>query len=304
MGKKRKFYNGSKQDQYKRFKDGECGKISPGVTGIIVTHDRGREKLCRNDVFKVLNHFADLWYGSELKQNSEDQSTESDDENDIDSALNEEIKNIKDVNSKQKTSMQRFCSLKSGCNNIIFIKTKDLKPSELVQRIMETVYKEDELDDLPLPRHVLRMHPVAKSCKAHLIDIKAEVETYLPIVLAEILKKNEDTCKKEFAILYRGRNNDHLGMHIVVEAVCDSANLVVPEWSYNCRTDDVVLLIDVIQTVCMMSVVQNYAYHKKFNLRELCKPHAEKVVDQKQEKGIIKKKKLIKPAENTEKVDQ
>jgi len=286
MGKKRKFgYNADQTAEKKRFKEVRSAKLMAGIPGILITHDRGREKICRIESFQLLNYYADQWYGKEtdVHFNKPTSNDSSEDEIDIAGALNQELSELKNDLSSEKQSKRRFSTLKSGCNNVIFIKTGEIKPSDFVQRIVEDILKFDKGNCIPLPKQVLRMHPGDISCKAHLNSIKLAAESYLPTAFNKTTEKlqnaDESSFSKEFSVLYRGRNNDHLGMHVVTDAICEVAKEVCPMWKHNCRSSVVVVLVDVIANVCLMSVVHEYIKHKKFNIKELLSakhPHVSK----------------------------
>ncbi|CAK8671578.1 unnamed protein product [Clavelina lepadiformis] len=293
MGKRRKKFHSSNWQQKRAKYEGYGGKLEIGTCGILITHDRGKENFCRNDAFRLFNYFADEWYGPEHKDEKNDvpskdgglKTEDGDNENeeveddeddcdDVHAALLKEVDVIKDMSSVNNKETRRFNSVKSGCNNIVFIKTHGLKPSEFVQNVIETI--EEDKKTLAVARNVLRVHPADTSCKAHLADIKQQAEIYLPEAFEKFLTKNstdnQANVPKQFNIVYRGRNNEHLHMHDVIDAISSAAQDACPMWRYNCRFEGLHLLVDVIKNVCTMGLAENYTKHKKFNVRELFFP--------------------------------
>uniref|UniRef100_H2XXY6 THUMP domain-containing protein n=1 Tax=Ciona intestinalis TaxID=7719 RepID=H2XXY6_CIOIN len=271
MGKRKKHYISANVNKRKK-SDGVYGKLEIGMQGVLITHDRGKENLCRNDAFKILNYFADKWYGAIKSENTSSQkSCENvvsidEDEEDIDAALSKEVDCIKDTAHVRK----RFYAVKSGCNNVVFIKTFDLKPSDFVRRVIQTIAAEgtdDRYDaDVPAARGVLRIHPVDYSCRATMSEINSMAKRALPQLLRDVEQRN---IGKEYNVMFRGRNNNEFGMHIVTDAIVEVVKDVAENWRFNCRSTDIYIIVEIIINVCTISVVENYGRYKKFNVREL-----------------------------------
>ena len=277
MGKKRKNYYVDKSKSKKGKFGPSYGKLVAGVCGFIITHDRGKEKLCSQNAFRLLNHFADRWYGEFNKPdgtNSEEPiedcevgNLESDsDSDDIAQALCKEVETLQKSIASKSSSKLRFNLLKTGCKNLIFVKSEDLGPSTFMQRLMVELKKNST--DLFATPFLLRMHPADVSCKAHLNDIKQLADSYLPTAFDKLTSET-DEIKKEFDIIYRHRNNDHLSridIIDVIKAVVEDNSCL---WTYNCRSNSFVLIIEVLRNVCFIGVADNYNLNKKLNVKEL-----------------------------------
>ena len=276
MGKDRKrknFYKSNGNFNNKRLKQNR--KLSIGMHGILVTHDRNKEKSCIQDTFNVLNFFHDKWFNPEAGEAAEITVTEeskTDNEEeilDIESAIASEVEEYKG-NADEK---YKFYSLNSGCTNVIFIKAHNLLtfPSVFVQRIFDFFDSStnEQLLEVPFVKNVLRMHPIDKSCRANLSDIKEMLEEYLPGALSKFENSCDSQSNNEFCVVFRRRNQDFIRQSDTIDAIIDIANTKLEKWSYNCRSDNVFLLIDIIGAVCCMSVVRNYNHLKKFNMREM-----------------------------------
>jgi len=269
MGKERKrkqFYNSDGNS--KRFKQNR--KLSAGMNGILITHDRNRDKSCTQDSFNILNFFYDKWFKEDSntdEKNSDEESQDSDEILDIASALASEVKEHKDKSNEK----YNFYTLNSGCNNILFIKTNFSSPvpSVFCQRIFNffnTSIKTD-LAEVPFVKNVLRMHPVDKSCSANLTDMKKMLEEYLPHALLKF-EDSLDENGNEFCVVFKRRNQDCVRQNDTIEAIIEISNTKLPRWYYNCRSENVFLIIDIIGAVCCTSVVKNYSRLHKFNMRE------------------------------------
>ena len=287
MGKKRKnYYLDSSSRSTKKGKFFQHSKLSVGVSGFVVSHDRGKAHLCTKNVFQLLNHYADQFYGEFKSGNSSDKLTEPDttkelptdqtdilhdesDDDDIELALAKEVQSLqKSVKSSEKTFF-RFYTLKSGCNNMIFMKANDVTPSILLHKIVDDLILTS--NDIFATPFILRTHPVDATCKAHLSDIKTLAESYVSKGFNTLWKevKDKDKLKKEFSIVFRQRNNSHLHKADVQNAIICAIRDSGSDWAVNFKSTKFVLIIEVIQVVCGMGVSYDYFQFKKLNIHEL-----------------------------------
>ena len=264
MGKRdRKKYIGhnSKKSSY-------LAQYQTSSRGVLISHDRNKENGCKSDAFKMLNYFADLWYGKEdhLKDESDEEFNE-DEEDCLDIAKQLAKEKEKRDKTKKKSDERRFSMQKHSSNNMVFIQFKGLPvpPSEFVQKIFDAVIEESKKVEFPkYIKHLLRMHPVDFGCRAEIEKIKEAAAMFIPTALDKL-----DTEVKEYNVSYKCRNNSNLGMHITTDAVNEAVKESTSNWKYNCRSNDVMIVVEIIGPVCTYSIVQRYAKLKKFNLREL-----------------------------------
>ena len=236
--------------------------------GVLISHDRNKENGCKSDAFKMLNYFADLWYGKEdhLKEDSDNES-DGNEENCLDIQKQLALDKEKREKSKKKSDERRFSMQKHSSNNMVFIQFKGLPvpPSEFVQKIFDTVIEESQKTEFPKNiRQLLRMHPVDFGCRAEIEKIKEAAAEFVPTAL-----EKTDTKVKEYNVSYKCRNNNNLGMHITTDAVNEAVKESNSSWKYNCRSNDIMVVVEIIGPVCTFSIVQRYSKLKKFNLREL-----------------------------------
>ena len=291
MGKDRKrkqFVNNSDKN-CKRYKENR--KLTAGMCGMLITHDRNRDRSCTQDAFNVLNFFYEKWYKNAAASDDDvseaDNNSEDDDEEvlDIANALASEVKEHKGKVDEKFN----FYSLNSGCNNILFIKTNfspPLLPSIFVQRIFEffNTSVRNELTDVPFVKNVLRIHPIDKSCSANLADIRKMLEGYLPQALQQFEESKEDNGN-EFCVVFKRRNQDVVRQNDAIETIIAISNEKLDKWFYNCRSENVFLIIDIIGGVCCTSVVKDYFRLHKFNMRET----VNRLVSTEQNKFMLKK---------------
>ena len=291
MGKKRKNYYVDKS-ALKKQKTSNYNKLTVGVNGFIISHDKGKAQPCTKNTFQLLNHYADCFYGeykgysSISGDNSDVQNKPKDalymvahpeivwdekesDTDDIDAALAKEVSSLqKSVKSAEQKTF-RFYRLKSGCNNMIFIKVNDIKPSLFLYKLVkDLVINSNSLFATP---SILRIHPVDVTCKAHLVDIQTMAETYIPKGLNALWEevKGKENLSKEFGIVFRQRNNNHLSKADVRSVVVSAARDSCSGWVFNSNAIEFLLIIEVIQVVCGMGVSYDYFDFKKLNIHEL-----------------------------------
>ena len=293
MGKRRKNYYVDKSNlKKKRFDFSISEKLAAGVCGFLISHDRGKEKRCIQESLQLLNHFAEMWYGafkempkfadvkyyetvngkthtlSSLPNNENPVRDNESESEDIELALSKEVKELQQ-SVKSNQEKYRFNAVKTGCNNLIFIKSKDIQPSLFIQKISQDLFQAKKA--LFVTPTVLKIHPADVSCKAHLQDMKCELENYLPNAFDKLLQLYPDCndLTKEFTIIYRHRNNDNVSRNDVYEVVTTVISDIGCLWKYNCRSNTFFLIIEVLKAVCLIGVSIKYTKHKKLNIKEL-----------------------------------
>ncbi|XP_039273450.2 THUMP domain-containing protein 1-like isoform X1 [Styela clava] len=277
MSEKRKFAVNKSIRKGKKAKycgGGGYSKLEAGMKGVLISHDRNKEKFCRLDSFRLLNHFADKYFGPEKlnkeSENADDGAESKSEDEDIASILSNEVNEIKSIAKGNSSEQRRFTAVKSGCNNLIFIRFhKDISPGPFLSRVVKTIHQNDNNADNSLPaiRNVLRMHPIDFSCSAYLESMCKNIPTFLENKFKD--ESFQDVMKKEFTIEYKCRNNSHLSRKEVLDGLYEKMRDSECGWKYNCRSQTVSVIIDVLKTVCLVSVVKNYYFYKKYNIREL-----------------------------------
>nr|XP_012153190.1 PREDICTED: THUMP domain-containing protein 1-like [Megachile rotundata] len=182
--RKRNYYYNNNKKKHKQF------NLEPGMRGFLCTCNY-REKDCVRDAYKLLNEFADEIYGSNTKKDFNDDNTEqsmikkhetdqSDEEDDISTALNKEINELKTEYAKPVDS-RRFQVVDTGVKNVIFIRSSIIHPLELVTKIITELDRTKQ----QRTRFLLRLLPIEVVCKAYMNDIKLKADTMLEKYFAQ-----------------------------------------------------------------------------------------------------------------------
>ncbi|XP_077381914.1 THUMP domain-containing protein 1 isoform X2 [Festucalex cinctus] len=186
-------------------------------------------------------------------------------EDDVEDALRREVAQMRAYDGTQE---RRFQALESGANNIIFIRTLNLEPDRLVHHILSDLHATKKKKT----RVVLRMLPVMGTCRAFPEDMMG----YLSNFLQPWFKRPNRAI---YQIAFKARNNNHLKRDDVLKAIANLVSKLNPKNKVNLTEPDLTIILEVIKTVCCVSVVREYKRYKKYNLQEVLKEDEPKKED-------------------------
>ncbi|XP_064632960.1 THUMP domain-containing protein 1-like isoform X2 [Lineus longissimus] len=225
------------------------------------------------EICYLLNQFADEMYGPEedfLKEKKHDDEGSEEEEEDLEAALKKEVQEMRDVKPKDR----RFQVVDTGAKNCIFVRTTVDDPGEMVHKIMSDVYE----TKTSKVRHIQRMLPISHTCKAYKDDINA----LMPTILQPHLDKYPGG-RPSFCVVFKVRNSNSVGRTDVYEVVGD----VMMDCQVDTVNPDLVVIVEVIKTVCCISVVTDYFKFRKFNMHEIVQRTVDRgAVGEKTEKGV------------------
>ena len=123
---------------------------------------------------------------------------EEEEEEDIEKALEREKKALELERSK-KPGERRFQAVDSGANNCLFVRTTldTAAPEGIVERIFGDILKAGEQRS----RYIMRLVPIAATCKAYDKNIEAAAEG----VLGRVFHEGADLS---YSVLFKTRNNN------------------------------------------------------------------------------------------------
>ncbi|XP_012153190.2 THUMP domain-containing protein 1 [Megachile rotundata] len=259
--RKRNYYYNNNKKKHKQF------NLEPGMRGFLCTCNY-REKDCVRDAYKLLNEFADEIYGSNTKKDFNDDNTEqsmikkhetdqSDEEDDISTALNKEINELKTEYAKPVDS-RRFQVVDTGVKNVIFIRSSIIHPLELVTKIITELDRTKQ----QRTRFLLRLLPIEVVCKAYMNDIKLKADTMLEKYFAQE--------PKTFSIVFNRHSNNNINRDEVIEDLAEIISKKNPGNKADLKAPELAVIVEVIRGVCLMSVAPHYYKFKKYNLLEIC----------------------------------
>jgi len=192
---------------------------------------------------------------------------------------NKEIVNEEDKNKKTETEKKHSLSEATLWD-----------PVDTVKRIMEEVAEEKDtanaskaLSSPPSSRFISRMLPMQATCYASIDEItlviKSLLQTYLPPIIQEY-KPADAAGTITFKIDIKRRLCSHLTRDQVIEAITpillgSDSKEEDPEQKYGCKFSvklsdpDFAIRIEVIKTLCGISILPRQEWYRNFNVAEL-----------------------------------
>uniref|UniRef100_A0A5S6Q8D3 THUMP domain-containing protein n=1 Tax=Trichuris muris TaxID=70415 RepID=A0A5S6Q8D3_TRIMR len=169
----------------------------------------------------------------------------------------ESLKNCIDELSTQQADGQQLFSVATGVKNTLFVVIPNADPVDLVMNILN-----DVKTGARKPSHLLqRLLPCQVSCAAKLEDICKITAELLKAKFTEQLVEK----KPSFAVVYRHRNNGSLKSQEIYDHVIREIKALSPESKVCLRSPNLYILVNIVKTVCCLSILENYNELKGFN---------------------------------------
>ncbi|XP_076839161.1 THUMP domain-containing protein 1-like [Brachyhypopomus gauderio] len=236
-------------------------ELEVGMRGVLVTCNMNERK-CTWEAYSLLNEYADELFGPEKfadpeESHSEEEEEEEgkDEEHDTEVALKKEVKQF-----KKFAQQRRFVALDSGANNVVFIRAHDIDPEKLVHRILQDLRETKKKKS----RVIMRMLPVSGTCRAFPDDM----EKFLSSFLEPWFKTPHHAS---YQISYKARNNNHSNRDDVIKALAGLVGKMNPKNKVDLTNPELTIIVEIIKTVCCVSVVRDYMLFRKYNLQEVTK---------------------------------
>ncbi|XP_077094288.1 THUMP domain-containing protein 1 [Siphateles boraxobius] len=230
-------------------------ELEVGAQGVLVTCNMNERK-CTSEAYSLLNEYADALYGPEQPTDCLSEDEEGDDE-DAEAALKKEVSQIQ---SSMKKHQQRFSAVDSGANNVVFIRTHGVDPEELVHHILSDLHQTKKRKS----RVILRMLPVSGTCRAFPEDMEKFLSEYLERWFKAPLRATYQIC-------FKARNSSHSKRDDVIKAVAGLVDKMNPLHKVDLSNPELSIIIEIIKSVCCVSVVTDYMLFRKYNLQEVAK---------------------------------
>ncbi|KAI1462986.1 uncharacterized protein F4812DRAFT_464199 [Daldinia caldariorum] len=243
--------------------------LEVGDMGIWTTCVKGKERQALEEMMDLCEEYGEKLYGIKREDPAEGKEDEQDEDDDIESSIKKEVQEMKPA-SKPKGST--FEPMRMDLDCLLFIRTKPpVDPVALVKEICKDA-KEITEKSQRRSRFINRFTPITLTAKA----TEAAVEEVAKNVLAKHFQlTGEDDEKTEapkadaysYAIRPSFRAHNTLKRDDVIKKV---ASLIAPRHKVNLSSPDKVILIDIYQTFCGMSVVDgDWDSLKRYNLHEI-----------------------------------
>ncbi|EMR70774.1 putative thump domain containing protein [Eutypa lata UCREL1] len=268
------------QTPYQKVKlEAHKGKyIEVGDVGIWVTCIRGKERQAAAEFTDICNEYGEKLYGIKPPE-EDDPASDEEDGGDIESSIKKELDGMKS-SEKPKKDLTFEPVRKLGIDCLFFMRTKQpVDPRQLVEAICQDAKNCTDRKQRRT-RFINRLTPVALIGKA----TENGVEEVAKKVLAEHFQltgteeeeeaevpptqqQQQELEASSYAIRPTIRAHSTLKRDDVIKKV---ASLIAPRHKVNLSAPDKVVLIDIFQTFCGMSVVgSDWDTMKRFNIYEL-----------------------------------
>ncbi|XP_066516506.1 THUMP domain-containing protein 1 [Hoplias malabaricus] len=231
--------------------------LSIGMQGVLITCNMNTRR-CTAEAYSLLGEYGEKLYGPEQLADPEgSNSEEEEDEDDVEAALKKEVTQIQSSNKKQR---RRFQAVDSGANNVVFIQTHNIEPEKLVHHILQDLHQTKKKKS----RVILRMLPVSGTCRA----FPEDMEKYLSSYLEPWFKAPNHAS---YQISFKARNSSHNKRDDVIKALAGLVAKLNPENKVDLTNPELTVIVEIIKSVCCVSVVRDYTLFRKYNLQEVTK---------------------------------
>ncbi|KAM0348328.1 hypothetical protein ACHAPU_004296 [Fusarium lateritium] len=243
--------------------------------GIWVTYARGMKGKAIREFKSLCHEYGESLFG--VKPPKEDGDDE-DDENagDIEASIEKELASLTQPKPKTK---QTFTPIGTGLDCVFFMKTvKPVEPLKFVTKVSQ------DAKDCPDPmqrktKYINRLTPIFDTDKATDKGIERVARTVMGPHFELKSESGDDVATEEegegstpctYAIRYNIRNHTAFKSSEVIKKIAD---LVKSKHKVNLTNPDKVVLVEIFQTFCGISVVDGKESEelKRYNLNELYK---------------------------------
>jgi len=242
--------------------------IQIGQHGIFVTFCSTKESFVRNEIYNLLNRFADQLFGAEF---SDEKQLDTTDLNDLDSALEDEKTKLKNSNKK----IRRFQIVKSGTKHSFFVTTT--LPLTSLNKLIELIFHTSIESKEQHSRYIERLLPISFICKAYDDDLRRLIikNEFLEQILSLIDENDASMNTIWFDVQAKKSNNTQLKSSQLEEIIINdlisrkSEDLNGKIFKRDYKKPLIHILIHVIKNVILISIVRNYEIYKKYNLASI-----------------------------------
>jgi tRNA acetyltransferase TAN1 len=242
--------------------------VQVGQHGFFVTYCASKESFVRNEIYNLLNRFADQLFGSEF---SDEKELDTTDLNDLDSALENEKTKLND----SKKTIRRFQIVKSGTNHSFFVTTT--LPLNSINKLIELIFNTSIQTKEQHSRYVERLLPILFICKAYEDDLRKTIikKEFLEQILLFSDENDSAINTIWFDVQAKKSNNTQLKSSHLEEILINdllsrkSEDLNGKIFKRDYKKPQIHILIHVIKNIMLISIVRNYDVFKKYNLASI-----------------------------------
>ncbi|KAI5854088.1 hypothetical protein GGS23DRAFT_601630 [Durotheca rogersii] len=248
--------------------------LEVGDMGIWTTCVKGKEQQALEELTALCGEYVESLYGIKYANPAEAlEDGEEDNDLDIESSIKKEVLGMGARDAPKDSTLE---PMRTDLDCLLFMKTRPpINPVKLVQQICRDAQGVKDKGDRR-SRFINRFTPITLTAKATEIGLEEVASKVLGehFQLANMDNKQTqhgdlttglEACSYAIRPTFRAHNN--LSRDQVIEKV---ASLISPSHKVNLSSPDKVILIDIYQTFCGMSVVDSdWDVLKRYNLHEI-----------------------------------
>lgn len=240
-----KWYGSSKKAKY---------SLSPGLRGFLAFCNH-REREAIGETKSIFDQY------DTAVEEEEEENNDADD--DIDAEMDKELEKLKSEAGQKKP---RFQLLDSGAQNVLFFKTTNKDPVQLVTKVLEDISS----TGVQKTKHLIRLVPVETTCKAYEENIKEAGKRILSRHFSE------GKTDKTFSVVFKARCNQSVTKEDAIKIICGvMKDDIKSEAKVDYKCPDLAVVLEIIKGQCCMAVLPDYFKYKKYNLIEIVSKNKE-----------------------------
>ncbi|KAI0517709.1 hypothetical protein F5B22DRAFT_602004 [Xylaria bambusicola] len=283
-GKRKHDASGAQGSSLKRSKGGNQGKwmtpshkaklaaikgrtLEVGDMGFWVTCQRMKEMKAADEILSICEEYGQRLFG--IASDAADDAAEDDEPEDIEVAIEKEIATMESAN---KTKNSVFDLIRMNVDCVLFMRTRaPVDPLKLVREICKDAAVANDRK-LLRSRFINKLTPITLTGKA----TEKGLEDVAKKILSDHFRMADDETDTEndgeneaysYAIRPTLRAHSSLKRTEVIDKV---ANMISKRHKVDLKNPDKVIIIEIFQTFCGMSVVgKDWEAMKRYNIHEL-----------------------------------
>ena len=167
--------------------------------------------------------------------------------------IRQDFPNLKEISTKpDDNDTSKDNTMRNNDANVV----PPWDPITLVTNVFADARKKSS--NAPSSRFVTRMIPIQATCYASAEE--------LDLTTKSLLHKYLPATAQSFAVAIKKRHCDNLSRDQIIRIVASQVVATIPNCKVKLDDPDVTILVEICRTLCGVSVVENCASFKKFNL--------------------------------------
>ncbi|KAI0154081.1 hypothetical protein BJ166DRAFT_534490 [Pestalotiopsis sp. NC0098] len=247
------------------------GTLEIGDVGFWVSCQRTKEQKALVELIAICDEYGEKVYGIPREQEEAGEDSGEED-GDIEASIQRELESMK-TKAKSRRENSAFAPMRISMDCLLFVKTKPpVEPREVVRRICEDAKLATNRAQRK-SRFINRFTPITLMGRATENGVQETARSVLAehFQLAGVdqqpTEEQDQGQGTSYAIRYTSRAHNVLKRDDVIKQI---AGMIGPRHKVNLSAPDKVILVEVFQTFCGMSVVDgDFEALKRYNLNEL-----------------------------------